>query len=49
MPNRLLKEGIVDSSLIDSLTSEEEVLLTVATAALPSSGTVVVDLYYSAP
>ena len=25
MPNRLLKEGIVDSSLIDSLTSEEEV------------------------
>lgn len=25
MPNRLLKEGIVDSSLIDNLTSEEEV------------------------
>ena len=27
MPNRLLKEGIVDSSLIDNLTPEEEVFL----------------------
>lgn len=33
----------------DSLTAEEEVLVTVAAAALPSSGTVVVDLYFSAP
>jgi len=31
------------------LTAEETVILTVAEAALPSSGTCTVDLYYSAP
>jgi hypothetical protein len=31
------------------LTAEEEVMVTVGTAALPSSGTLIVDLYYSAP
>jgi hypothetical protein len=31
------------------LTEEEEVILTNTTAALPSSGTLIVDLYYSAP
>jgi hypothetical protein len=31
------------------LSAEEEVIVTVDTAALPSSGTLVVDLYYSAP
>jgi hypothetical protein len=30
-----------------ALTAEEEVILTVGTAALPSSGTCVVDLYFS--
>lgn len=33
----------------DALTAEETVLLTVAVAALPGSGTAYVDLYYSAP
>ena len=33
----------------DALTAEETVLLTVAVAALPGSGTGYVDLYYSAP
>jgi hypothetical protein len=31
------------------LTEEEEVIVTNTTAALPSSGTLIVDLYYSAP
>ena len=31
------------------LTAEETVIMTVAVAALPSSGTCTVDLYYSAP
>lgn len=31
------------------LTAEETVLLTVAVAALPSSGSAVIDLYFSAP
>lgn len=30
-------------------TSQEQVILTVATAALPASGTLVVDLYFSGP
>ncbi len=33
----------------DALTAEETVLLTVAVAALPGSGTAYVDLYYSGP
>lgn len=33
----------------DPLTDGEDVLLTVGSAALPSSGTLVVDLFYSAP
>lgn len=33
----------------DALTAEETVLLTIAVAALPGSGTAYVDLYYSAP
>jgi hypothetical protein len=38
------------TSVDDSpLTAEEEVVVTVDTAALPSSGTLIVDLYYSAP
>lgn len=32
-----------------ALTAEETVILTVGTAALPSSGTAIVDLYFSAP
>lgn len=38
------------TSVDDSpLSAEEEVILTNTTAALPSSGTLIVDLYYSAP
>jgi hypothetical protein len=33
----------------NELTAEETVLLTIGTAALPASGNLVVDLYYSAP
>lgn len=33
----------------DALTAAEDVLLTIAVAALPGAGTAVVDLYYSAP
>ena len=33
----------------NKLTAEETVLLTVGTASLPASGTLVVDMYYSAP
>ena len=33
----------------DALTAEETVLLTIAAASLPGSGTAYVDLYYSAP
>lgn len=33
----------------DALTAEETVIMTVAVAALPSSGTAVVDMYFSAP
>jgi hypothetical protein len=32
-----------------ALTTEEQVFITIATAALPSSGTLVVDIYYSMP
>ena len=32
-----------------ALTAEEQVFITIATAALPSSGTLVVDIYYSMP
>lgn len=31
------------------LTAEEQVFITIATASLPASGTLVVDLYYSLP
>jgi len=31
------------------LTAEEQVIVTIGTAALPASGTMVVDLYYSMP
>ena len=33
----------------DALTAEETVLLTIAAASLPGSGTAYVDLYFSAP
>lgn len=33
----------------DALAAEETVIMTVAVAALPASGTAVVDLYFSAP
>ena len=41
--------GVNTAADDDALTAEETVLLTVGTAALPSSGTAYVDLYYSAP
>lgn len=33
----------------DPLTAEEDVLATIGTAALPGAGTLIVDLYFSAP
>lgn len=33
----------------DPLTAEEDVIATIGTAALPGSGTLIVDLYFSAP
>lgn len=33
----------------DPLTAEEEVIATIGVAALPGSGTLIVDLYFSAP
>lgn len=41
--------GLASAVAGDASTAEEEVILTVGTAALPSSGTLVVDLYFSAP
>lgn len=41
--------GVSTAADDDALTAEETVLLTVGVAALPSSGTAYVDLYYSAP
>ncbi len=41
--------GVSTATDDDALTAAETVILTVAVAALPSSGTGVVDLYYSAP
>lgn len=37
--------GVADPGL----TAEEQVFVTIASASLPTSGTLVVDLYYSAP
>lgn len=39
------QEGAADPAL----TAEEQVIVTIATAALPASGTFVVDLFYSMP
>ena len=40
----------VSTAVDDSaLTAEETVIMTIAAAALPSSGTCIVDLYFSAP
>jgi hypothetical protein len=41
--------GTAASFAADPSTAQEQVLLTVGTAALPSSGTLVVDLYFSGP
>lgn len=41
--------GVSTATDDDALTAEEDVLLTIAVAALPGAGTAVVDLYYSAP
>jgi len=41
--------GVSTAADDDALTAEETVILTIAVAALPSSGTAVVDLYFSAP
>lgn len=41
--------GVSTATDDDALTAAETVILTIAVAALPSSGTAVVDLYYSAP
>lgn len=41
--------GVSTAADDSALTAEETVILTVGTAALPSSGTAVVDLYFSAP
>ena len=41
--------GVSTAADDDALTAEETVLLTIAVAALPGSGTAYVDLYYSAP
>lgn len=39
--------GVAAAVAADPLTAEETVILTIGTAALPSSGTLVVDLYFS--
>lgn len=41
--------GVNTAADDDALTAEETVLLTVAVAALPGSGTAYVDLYFSGP
>lgn len=41
--------GVSTATDDDALTAEENVLLTIAVAALPGAGTAVVDLYFSAP
>lgn len=41
--------GLFSAADDDPLTADEEVILTNTTAALPGSGTLVVDLYFSAP
>lgn len=41
--------GTAASFAADPSTAQERVLLTVGTAALPASGTLVVDLYFSGP
>lgn len=41
--------GVAAAEAGAALTAEEVVILTNTTAALPSSGTLVVDLYFSAP
>jgi len=41
--------GVSTATDDDALTAEENVLLTIAAAALPGSGSAVVDLYFSAP
>jgi hypothetical protein len=41
--------GVSTATDDDALTAEETVLLTIAVAALPGSGTAVVDLYFSGP
>ena len=41
--------GVSTAADDDALTAEETVLLTIAAASLPGSGTGYVDLYYSAP
>lgn len=41
--------GVASAVAAAPLTAEETVILTNTTAALPSSGTLVVDLYFSAP
>lgn len=41
--------GVVAGSAADPLTASEEVIATIGAAALPSSGTLEIDLYASAP
>lgn len=41
--------GLYTAADDEPLTADEEVILTVDTAALPAAGTLVVDLYFSAP
>lgn len=41
--------GVNTAADDDALTASETVILTIAVAALPGSGTAYVDLYYSAP
>lgn len=41
--------GLYSAADDSALTAEEEVIMTIGTAALPSSGTLVVDLFVSAP
>jgi hypothetical protein len=41
--------GTAAAFAADPSTAQEQVILTVGTAALPSSGTLVVDLYFSGP
>jgi len=41
--------GVSTATDDDALTAAEDVLLTIAVAALPGAGTAVVDLYFSAP